>query len=407
MNIIIFQEGYDPHPDPNSICAKALVDEFKAQGNNVYVLCDGEKGKEKLFSDDKSIIHVKVGEQKSYYQKNFWGKIGTILSRAMSVPIWPIRFPQKVKDYVKTAEKLLVSFDKNEPIIMISVYRPAEMVAVGYEMKKRHANIPWIVYSLDGIGTLVGLKNSAWLDKTEQKWNVKHCALADHIIQMKPHEKVYLKSPYAQYIDKTSFLDLPLIINKPTEGEIQVNKNDTTTFVYGGAFYKTLREPYYLLSWFKELVKCKTDVKFSCYSKSPFVNDLDKATEETAGKFHRYDYIVPEEMERVIEQSDFVINIGNAASPLVPSKLFIYISACKPIIHFISDLNDSCLPYLEKYPLSLIINQNDSIEKSVKATLEFMDKVKGLNVTFKDIVIAFPENTPEYTVNRINELINK
>lgn len=405
MNIIIFQEGYDPHPDPNSVCTKALVNVFKEQGDNVYVVCDGEKGKEEHFSDDKSIIHVKVGEQKNYYQKNIWGKLATLFSRALSIPIWPIRFPCKVKNYVKTAEQLLDSLDNNEKTIMISVYRPAEMVSVGYQMKKRHAHIPWIVYSLDGIGSMVNLKRSEWLDKKELRWNVNHCAIADHIIQMKSHQETYLNSPYAKYINKTIFLDLPLIIKKPDRVVIKETTNHTTTFVYGGAFYKNLREPFYLISWFKELAKHRIDVKFSCFSRSPFVNDLDKATEDTAGKFRRYDYIAPKELERVIEQSDFVINIGNSASPLVPSKLFIYISACKPIIHFINDKNDSCLPYLKKYPLSLIINQNDSIEKSVKNTLEFIDNVKALNITFQDIATSFQENTPEYTANCIHKLI--
>lgn len=407
MNIIIFQEGYDPHPDPNSVCTKALVDVFKKQGDNVYVVCDGEKGKEELFSHDKSIIHVKVGEHKNYYQKNIWGKLATLFSRALSIPIWPIRFPSKVKNYVKTAEQLLASIENNQQTIMISVYRPAEMVLVGYQMKKRHIDIPWIVYSLDGIGSMVNLKKSEWLDKKELQWNVNHFAIADHIIQMKSHRETYLSSPFAKYIDKTIFLDLPLIIKKPERVDIQETIKPTTTFVYGGAFYKNLREPFYLLSWFKELAKHRSDVKFSCYSRSLFVNDLDKATKDTAGKFRRYDYIAPKELEKVIEQSDFVINIGNAASPLVPSKLFIYISACKPIIHFISDMNDSCLPYLKKYPLSLVINQNDSINNAVKNTLEFIDSVKDKNITFQDIATSFPENTPEYTANCIHKLIIK
>ena len=407
MNIIIFQEGYDPHPDPNSVCTKAIVDVFKEQGDNVYVVCDGEKGKERLFSDDKSIIHVKVGVQKTYYQKNILGKIVTLFSRVLSIPIWPIRFPRKVKNYVKTAEQLLASFENNQQTIMISVYRPAEMVSVGYEMKKHHTNIPWIVYSLDGIGSMVNLKNSKWLDKKELRWNVSHCAFADYIIQMKSHRETYLNSPYAKYIDKTIFLDLPLIIKKPDRVDTKENINHTTTFVYGGAFYKNLREPFYMLSWFKKLAKYKADIKFLCYSRSQFIKDLDKATEDTEGKFRRYDYIAPEEMERVIEQSNFVINIGNAASPLVPSKLFIYISACKPIIHFISDMNDSCLSYLKKYPLSLVINQNDSVDKSVKKTLEFIDSIKNQNITFQDIVTSFQENTPEYTVNCINKIIIK
>ncbi len=403
MNIIILQEGYDPNPDPNSICTKALVDVFKQRGDNVYVVCDGVKGKEHSFSKDESIIHVAVAEELSYYRRTFWGKVNTLISRFFSIPIWPIRFPLHVTKYVNTVEGLLSTFDKDSQIVIISVYRPAEMVEVGYRIKKMYSNCHWIIYSLDGIGSLVGLKHSRWLDNKEKKWNYNRCESADLVIQMQAHKKVYINSPFVTYLPKTMFLDFPLIVKSSnTQITLHAEKDRILTFVYGGAFYKGLREPFYLLSWFKELIKYR-QISFSCYTKSVFQPQIEQVSLETNGYLQRLDYITPDEMKSVINQSDFVVNIGNASSPMVPSKVFVYMSACKPIIHFISDDDDSCLPYLNKYPLALIIDQRESIEMSVKKTLEFLDRVWDMNVSFQDIERNFPKNVPAYTVDSIRE----
>ncbi len=401
MNIIILQEGYDPNPDPNSICTKALVDVFKRQGDNVYIVCDGVKGKEHLFSIDESILHVEVNEELSYYRRTFWGKVNTLINRFFSIPIWPIRFPQHVQKYVNVVEDILAMFDEDSQIIIISVYRPAEMVEVGYRIKKRYPNCRWIIYSLDGIGSLVGLKHSRWLDNKETKWNYNRCESADLVIQMQAHKEVYIKSPFATYLPKTMFLDLPLVVEPAKKPIIkQESGNQILTFVYGGAFYKGLREPFYLLSWFKELIKYK-QISFSCYTKSVFQPQIEQVSIETNGCLQRLDYITPDEMNRVINQSDFVVNIGNTASPMVPSKIFVYMSACKPIIHFISDDDDSCLSYLNKYPLALIIDQRESIEMSVKKTLDFLDRVRDMNMSFQDVERNFPKNVPAYTVDSI------
>ena len=52
MNVIFLQEGYDPKPDANSICAKNIVEVFKKRGDNVFVICDGIEGEEEKFSKD-------------------------------------------------------------------------------------------------------------------------------------------------------------------------------------------------------------------------------------------------------------------------------------------------------------------------------------------------------------------
>ena len=42
-----------------------------------------------------------------------------------------------------------------------------------------------------------------------------------------------------------------------------------------------------------------------------------------------------------MSEADFLLNIGNSISSMVPSKIFEYISTGKPIISIYSNINDS------------------------------------------------------------------
>ncbi len=406
MNFIILQEGYDPISDANAICAKALVDELKKQNHQVYVVCDGIEGKEALFSQDSSIHHVKTKKHLLFNKQNFLGKVSAILNRLFLIPYWPIRFPRKIKGYVVKIETLLTTINDIQQTILISIYMNSEMVEAGFLIKKKYPTLSWIIYNLDGIRAGFGISNHKWLRKMDLKWHNQRSALADVIVQMQSNQEDYIHSILSKYVYKTVFLDLPLIVEtKSNHLNVHQNKKNIT-FVYGGRFYKQIREPYYLLDWFKELLKNR-EATFFCYTQFAYIEEIEQVEQETGGRLKRLDYISPEEMDVAIENADCMINIGNNSSTLIPSKLFVYMSACKPIVHFVTDMNDSCLPYLQKYPLALIIDQRESIKTSVAKTLTFLDNIKNVHLSFNDIAKAFPENTPKHTIETLISYISK
>ena len=51
----------------------------------------------------------------------------------------------------------------------------------------------------------------------------------------------------------------------------------------------------------------------------------------------------------------------------------------KPIIHFYSSLDDVAIPYLEKYPFALLINQNDHINRNVIKIIGFIESMNQIN----------------------------
>ena len=110
----------------------------------------------------------------------------------------------------------------------------------------------------------------------------------------------------------------------------------------------------------------------------------------------------------MISNAQVLISIGNANTDMVPSKIFEYMATGKPIIHFYSTERDSCIQYYKKYPLSLLIKEDNSyMQDNADRIIEFISKVLGKTLQYKEVESMFPLNTPVYTVRIINEMMNK
>ena len=399
--VIFLQNGYDPFPDANSICVQALVNELSFQKKDVKVVCAGFKGYEDKFSKDERIIHVPTSKPVLFYMENFWGKLKTIVCRFAVIPLWPIRFPSKVKNFYKTVCRIIDNNDSRN-ITVISVYKPAEMLEVGYRLKKKYPQIRFIIYNLDGINPDILLFKSQLIQRKEIKWQLNRCRKADLIVQMEPHKNHFLHSDFSKYCNKTVFLDYPLIVDQKDNINTNTRNSDfPIQLLYAGSFYKGLREPNYLLMWIKKL-SLKKSVHLDLYTMNDFIDYLEKESREINSSISRYDYIPPYEMNIKINQADYLVSVGNAKSDMVPSKIFTYMSACKPIIHFVSDDQDSCLYYLNRYPLCLILDERDSVEQNVEKTLRFFDALKNNKaLRFSDVEQLFHENTPIHTIQAI------
>jgi CDP-glycerol glycerophosphotransferase (TagB/SpsB family) len=93
---------------------------------------------------------------------------------------------------------------------------------------------------------------------------------------------------------------------------------------------------------------------------------------------------------------------------MVPSKIFEYFATGKPIIHFFSDDNDSCLNYFDRYPLALTIKQDyGQLEENAKKVVNFIVSNKNKKIQLEEIEHRFPMNMPKYTAEKIDEMILK
>ena len=101
-------------------------------------------------------------------------------------------------------------------------------------------------------------------------------------------------------------------------------------------------------------------------------------------------------MKQFYRKAHVLINLGNKESAVIPSNIFEYMSYGKPIISTYSIDDEACIPYLNKYPLSLLLDERETdLKKQRKILEEFILDVKGKSVDFKEIKDIFKNNMPE------------
>lgn len=399
MKIIFLEEYYDLFPDAGAICLKEIVKNID-ECIDYHIFCNGYTEYEDRQTLSREIHHVSVRYQKEFNQSNCIGKIGIVFNRLLALPSWPIRFPQKVNDYIKEISKLVDSFADDEEINIVAVYLSAEMLEVGYQMACKYDNVNLIVYSLDKpccdlprhFSHIFNLKQREikWLDKIYQK--------SSCILQMETNKMVVNSIGFSKYNDRIRYVGFPLI----SELYFPQENRRKNTILYAGRFHKKIREPYYLIKYICELSR-RLDCQIELYTEDEYSSYIDKMIAE-CGNVSRNNYISSEEMNSLICSVGYLLNLGNVGTQEVPSKVFKYISSGNSIIHLYTEEDDSCLPFLRGYSNVLLLNCNDSIEENVVKTIDFF-KTNSEPVQFSMIKQRFEKYTPEYTCEIIKNVM--
>ncbi len=224
---------------------------------------------------------------------------------------------------------------------------------------------------------------------------------------MKCHEEHHKKERYDMYREKMKIVDIPLFnsFNLDVKQDCNFFSKDSTHLLYAGSLDIEGRNPKYLCDAFIEISN-RCNVKLHFYSRGNCENMIIKYQKRSQYRIVRHGYVDRDVLLKAISSADILISIGNKESEMIPSKIFEYIYTGKPIIHFYKSENDSSITYYKHYPKALLINENDDFLTNVNKISNFINtKQKKLSIdNLKELYI---QNTPQYTVNFINEILQK
>jgi len=222
----------------------------------------------------------------------------------------------------------------------------------------------------------------------------------DVVLHMECNQKKYNAAKYDRYREKFVYLDFPLIHNKylpPQTSPCDIKRR--VKMIYTGKLMSHFRSPHYLLMVLVEIKK-ELDIEVYFYSSGDCQNMIDDMV--TSYSFiHQCGYVDKGTLQKEIESSDVLINIGNKMSDMLPSKLLNYIETGMPILHVKNQANDACIPYLERYELAQVIDENATVEESARCVINFLKDNLGHRMGSSDIVDRFEKNTPEYSAKVI------
>lgn len=110
-----------------------------------------------------------------------------------------------------------------------------------------------------------------------------------------------------------------------------------------------------------------------------------------------HDSVIP-----YIRNADVLLNFGVKTPSAISGKIFEYMSYAKPIISTFSIDNEACIPYLKKYPCSLMIDERDNnYQIQAEQVIEFVNQVKGFIGSKEIITSTYVNNLPETFVSHV------
>ena len=412
MSFLFLLDDIPPCKSANGICAEKIMQrmilDYKAR---VSCLCFQKENKDNVeLEKDYQVYQIKrkMAERITCYCRKHSSPFKRILLfafrslfflyRKLLIFWWPVdSLSAAVRFYMKS--KRLIEEQGITHIIAISF--PGEtMLAAKWLKRKYKEKIKIILYPLDI--TICGRASSKGIERYLTGFGGRRffksvCKDADSILVLENVYKLFCSSIDKSYHQKFLSCGIPMIQNH-ADGILSKSNHDILHIVYAGSLLYELRNPIFLLDLFEN----QTD-GYSLFF--DFYGTIDEKLKVVMNKRYQkitiiqHDWIDESELNDVLWKADFLLNIGNTETHLIPSKLFKYMSMGKPIIHLAFCEEDPCLPYLEKYGKSVVINPHKHNHNHIISDIL---KISTMTV---DPEALFPTCTANYTARRIMQVI--
>ncbi len=211
----------------------------------------------------------------------------------------------------------------------------------------------------------------------------------------------HFRSEFDNYDEKFITVEHPMI--KKYTGVLP-EKSGTIKFVYAGSFYKTIRNPEYMLKLFDNVLMDLV-AEYDLYT----FGNCDEIVRKYVGKnksIVSHGRVSTEKANQAVQMADFLVAVGNSDNSQVPSKIFEYISFGKPIIYFYSNKDDINLKVLKKYPLTLLLKQDKELmRENVVKLREFCILHYDSHISFEEVEELFKDAAPKYTSCLMEQIV--
>ena len=388
-NIMILTSNFKNNAGANGICANNIRDALIELGHNVYMVG---------FSDECTENNNPF-EVCFKYKRKTANSIVHVIARFVERLFHPLWDKKLVRLMCERATDIINSTKID---CVIAVYYPLETTITLSILKRNFDYITGINYELDsgidGVQTTKRLTN--YFKKNYISFMQKVYKKLDYCVAMKTHYDIthFYFHDYVEVVES----DLPMLLPKKIK---KVGKKDKKLlFVYMGLLDIQYRSPIFMLDLFAQLKRI--DYELHVFSKGNCDEILLKYL-KTNNHLHIHDYIDYKKVDGILEESDFLISIGNINSRSLPSKIIQYISFGKPIIHFKSQSYDISELYLMNYDNSIVIDSNNDLLENVDIVKKFIKNNAGKVIDFCDSEKNFYENVPSFSSNLICSLLNK
>lgn len=171
--------------------------------------------------------------------------------------------------------------------------------------------------------------------------------------------------------------------------------HDGLRCTFCGSLYPGLREPDFALALFSALNAPDLTLTMAGRGWEHFAAPADRAAAVLGSRFVCPGPVPPDDAAAREQAADILLCLGNARDEQMPSKIFGFLGSGKPILHLAASPTDPVLPYLQRYPLALVLQQADGVTPdTVSALRRWLDSVRGHRLPYAAVAALYPEFIP-------------
>lgn len=408
--VLIILGNYLPNMSANGVCCQKIINEFTDRGYEVTVISNQQHKVSgvKLFNKvENHYVKIPLVYKINNLRKNINNmvlfRILTFISKLLSYVDMIstfFAFPLVAFSYTRNIFKLAEKIYKDKKIdIIIGVNFPTDAVKAVCRMKKKYKDFLFVSYFLDPVleGRSHKLLSYKLLEKKAISCERQILSISDIVIAQKEHSQHYINYYGNEFNHKIRFLGVPLLVRKGINPNNNVNKEKTV--VYAGSLFPTIRNPEYIINVFKQI----SDIKLKIYTNAS--KEWLKELAGDADNIEIFSAVSYSEIEKIMSEADALLNIGNSYPTAAPSKIIEYLNYRKPIISTFRVDNDSSCDIIEKYPLSLLLDERlNDCEKAADSIRELICE-QNISIDYSILKELYFEETPEAFVESIEEIL--
>lgn len=318
------------------------------------------------------------------------------------IPIYPIFEPIAI---LKFAKKAIHLHSKEHFDMVISEHNGIDSLMAGFFLKRKDSRIKYIPIFWD---PLHGKEAAKYLPrfysmKKQKRLEKRILQFADKAVFMESM-KAFHDNNGIDYIDKGVYLSFPKLV-KPSNisAHNEYTKKGMINIVYSGILNLPDRDP----SRFLDLLSRSSYAKrinliFFCTGSGR--STVEEFSHTFLGNVMISSYIPVDTLKSVYQSADVLLNIGGPNPNMVPSKVYDYMSSCRPIVSTYYIDNESSKSILERYPAALLLDLRAEAEANVSLFDEFIAHLSEYKINFGEIESRYIKNSPQCYVELFKEI---
>lgn len=320
------------------------------------------------------------------------------LKQVLFIPLFPVYEPilaiQLKKQTLKLYEK--IPFD-----VVLAEHNGLDTVYAGWKLKqkKKTVFIPVFWDSLSG-GFRPKYLPSKYVDNRKAELEEKIIRACDCAIMMQSHKKHILKlyEDKQELLNKITFLDIPYL-DIIKEIPKKVFNNDKINIVFAGNM--SMRNP----TFFFKVVNASesSNILVHFFTDSKDHARIMRLAKEYNVSIDLHDYIPHSQLRNYLADADILLNFGVDNPNAISGKIFEYIGFKKPIISTYSIDNESVIPVLNKYPISLLIDERKEPKYYNQSISKLLSDYSKKTIDTETLQQLFKNNMSKTYVEKIKE----